>query len=222
MSALNRIYLVFIGPPGSGKGTQARMLQDKLGVPQVSTGDLFRYNLKYDTALGKLAKQYMDAGDLVPDQVTIDMVKDRLQHDDCSKGVIFDGFPRSLEQATALDAMLSSQGGLSLVPMLDVSDEEVTRRLVGRRVCPICGRVYHVEFNPPQQPGVCDDDGGTLYQRDDDKPETIRNRLYVYYKQTSPLVGYYYAKGLLARVDGSQSMETVREALMAVLAERVL
>ena len=155
MSALNRVYLVFIGPPGSGKGTQARMLQDKLGVPQVSTGDLFRYNLKYDTALGKLAKHYMDAGDLVPDQVTIDIVKDRLQRDDCSKGVIFDGFPRNLEQATALDAMLSSQGGLSLVPILDVSDEEVTRRLVGRRVCPICGRVYHIEFNPtPETWGV--------------------------------------------------------------------
>jgi len=219
MTANKRIFMVFIGPPGAGKGTQARILQEKLGLPQISTGDLFRYNLKNETELGLLAKGYMDAGDLVPDEVTIRMVEDRLTFDDCAPGAIFDGFPRNLVQVVALDGMLADEGGLSLVPMLTVDDDEVMRRITGRRICRSCGAVYHVEFNPPQVAGICDIDGGELYQRDDDKAETVKNRLYVYYKQTSPLVGYYFAKGLLAEVDGSQPPAAVTADLLAVLAE---
>ncbi len=219
MTANKRIFLVFIGPPGSGKGTQARILQEKLGLPQISTGDLFRYNLKNETELGLLAKGYMDAGDLVPDEVTIRMVEDRLTYDDCAPGAIFDGFPRNLVQVVALDKMLADEGGITLVPMLTVDDEEVMRRITGRRVCRSCGAIYHIEFNPPEKNGVCDIDGGELYLRDDDKAETVKNRLYVYYKQTSPLVGYYFAKELLAEVDGSQAPGDVAVALLNVLAE---
>ena len=219
MTANKRTFMVFMGPPGAGKGTQARILQGKLGLPQISTGDLFRYNLKNETELGLLAKSYMDAGDLVPDEVTIRMVEERLTHDDCAPGAIFDGFPRNLVQVVALDEMLADEGGLSLVPMLTVEDDEVMRRITGRRICRSCGAVYHVEFNPPRVAGICDIDGGELYQRDDDKAETVKNRLYVYYKQTSPLVGYYFAKGLLAEVDGSQPPAAVTADLLAVLAE---
>lgn len=220
MSNEKRIYIVFLGPPGSGKGTQARQLIDYLGLPQISTGDLFRFHLKNATELGQLARGYMDAGELVPDDVTIRMVEERLAQADASGGAIFDGFPRNLAQVTALEAMLAGLGGVSLAPALVAPDAEVMRRLGGRRVCRACGQVYHVEFSPPQQPGVCDRDGGELYQRDDDKPETIRNRLYVYYKQTSPLVGYYFAKGLLAEVDGAQSPAQVQQTLRALLAAR--
>lgn len=213
-----RIFVVFLGPPGSGKGTQARLLQDSLGLPQISTGDLFRYNLKYDTELGLLAKGYMDEGDLVPDEVTIRMVEDRLTGDDCLGGAILDGFPRNLQQVVALDAMLEPYGGVSLVPMLDVSDEEVMRRITGRRVCRSCGEVYHVDYNPPEIAGVCDKDNGELYLRNDDQPETVRNRLYVYYKQTSPLIGYYFAKDLLHEIDGSQSPEAVTLDLVNLFA----
>jgi len=219
MAANKRTFMVFVGPPGAGKGTQARILQEKLGLPQISTGDLFRYNLKNETELGLLAKSYMDVGDLVPDEVTIRMVEERLTYDDCAPGAIFDGFPRNLVQVVALDEMLADEGGLSLVPMLTVDDDEVMRRITGRRICRSCGAVYHVEFNPPRVAGVCDIDGGELYQRDDDKAETVKNRLYVYYKQTSPLVGYYFAKGLLAEVDGSQAPSAVTVDLLAALAE---
>ena len=215
----HKTYLIFLGPPGSGKGTQSRMLQDKLGIPQVSTGDLFRYNLKNKTELGLLAKRYMDAGELVPDEVTIRMVQDRLSRPDCANGAIFDGFPRNLHQAVALDDMLRDDGGVSLVTMLVVDDDEVIRRLSGRRVCRVCGAVYHIEFQPPKVDNVCDIDGGELYQRDDDKPETIKHRLYVYYRQTSPLVGYYFAKGLLVEVNGNRPPDQVQQALLDVLAE---
>lgn len=219
MTQERRTYLVLLGVPGAGKGTQARLLEEALGLPQVSTGDLFRYNMKNQTELGLLAKSYMDRGDLVPDEVTIRMVEDRLQQEDCRAGAIFDGFPRNLAQAVALDSLTAPYGGIRRVPLINLDDEEAMRRITGRRSCRTCGAVYHIEFNPPKTPGVCDLDGGELYQRDDDKPETVRNRLYVYYKQTSPLVGYYFAKGLLAEVDGSQSIEEVQAALLALVKE---
>lgn len=215
MSSTNPVYLIFIGPPGAGKGTQAAMLEKELGLKQVSSGDLFRENLKNQTELGLLAKSYMDRGELVPDEVTIRMVQDRMQRPDCARGVILDGFPRTLQQASALDAMLTAQGcKIDLTPVLTVNDDELIARLTGRRVCRNCGATYHVQFNPPRSEGVCDACGGELYQRSDDSPETVHNRLYVYYKQTSPLIGYYYAHGLTPFIDGSQAIEVVRQALL--------
>jgi adenylate kinase len=209
------VYLIFIGPPGAGKGTQAAMLEKELGLKQVSSGDLFRENLKNQTELGLLAKSYMDRGELVPDEVTIRMVQDRMQRPDCARGVILDGFPRTLQQASALDAMLTAQGSkIDLTPVLTVNDDELIARLTGRRVCRNCGATYHVMFNPPTAEGVCDACGGELYQRSDDSLETVRNRLYVYFKQTSPLIGYYYANGLTAFIDGSQAIEAVKQALL--------
>lgn len=215
-----RTYFVLLGVPGAGKGTQAKMLEEHLGLPQVSTGDLFRYNLKNATPLGLLAKSYMDKGELVPDEVTIQMVEYRLGMADAAQGAILDGFPRNLLQAEALDEMTAPYGGVSLVPLITISDEEAMQRITGRRVCRACGSVYHVDFNPPSRAGVCDRDGGELYQRNDDTEETVRNRLYVYYKQTSPLIGYYYAKKLLAELDGSQSIEQVQSHLRELLAEK--
>ncbi len=215
MSSTHPVYLIFIGPPGAGKGTQAAMLEKQLGLKQVSSGDLFRENLKNQTDLGLLAKSYMDRGELVPDDVTIRMVQDRLQRPDCRRGVILDGFPRTLEQASALDAMLAGQGSkIDLAPVLNVNDDELIARLTGRRVCRNCGATYHVMFNPPRVEGVCDACSGELYQRSDDSLETVRNRLYVYYKQTSPLIGYYYAKGLTTFIDGGQAIDAVRHALL--------
>ena len=213
-------FMVFLGAPGSGKGTQARMLGEKLGIPHISTGDLFRYNLKNGTKLGLLAKTFIDRGELVPDEVTVDMVEDRLALPGCDGGAIFDGFPRNLAQAVALETMLAADGGVSLVPLLDVCDDEVMRRITGRRVCRSCGAVYHVDFSPPKMEDVCDLDGGDLYHRDDDKPETVKNRLFVYYKQTSPLIGYYFAKGLLVQIDGMQAPEVVQTALVRLCRER--
>lgn len=217
VSDVKRMYLVLLGVPGAGKGTQARMLEEKLGIPQISTGEIFRYNLKNDTELGLLAKSYMDKGELVPDEVTIRMVEDRLAQPDCEQGAIMDGFPRNLNQAAAFAEMTTPFGGVTLAPLISISDEEAMRRITGRRVCRTCGATYHVEFNPPKQEGVCDLDGGELEQREDDKPETVRNRLYVYYKQTSPLVGYYFAQDLLAELDGSKPIEEVQSALVTLL-----
>lgn len=218
-SASTPTYLILIGPPGAGKGTQAAMLEQTLGLKQVSSGDLFRENLKNETELGKLAKQYMDRGELVPDDVTIAMVKDRIARPDCARGVILDGFPRTLEQAKALDEMLAAQNSaIRLVPLLTVPDEELMERLTGRRVCRACGATYHLRFNPPKVAGVCDACGGELYQRSDDSPETVRNRLFVYYKQTSPLIGYYFAKGLLVKLDGQGPIAEVQQALVNAIA----
>jgi adenylate kinase len=211
------MYVVLLGVPGAGKGTQARMLEEQLGIPQISTGDLFRYNMKNQTEVGLLAKSYMDRGDLVPDEVTIRMVEERLQLPDCAQGAIFDGFPRNLKQAVALDRLTAADGGIRRAPLITLEDDEAMRRITGRRVCRSCGAVYHVDFNPPKVAGKCDVDGGELYQRDDDKPDTVRNRLYVYYKQTSPLVGYYFAKGILAEIDGARSIEAVQSDLLGVL-----
>lgn len=210
----NRTYLVLLGVPGAGKGTQARLLEESLRIPQISTGDIFRYNLKNQTELGVLAKSYMDRGDLVPDDVTIKMVEDRLQQPDCSGGALLDGFPRNLVQAKAFDGIIAPYGGVTLVPLISLDDDEAIRRITGRRVCRTCEAVYHIDYNPPKVNGICDLDGGELYQRDDDKPETVQNRLYVYYKQTSPLIGYYFAQDLLVEIDGAGSIEDIQSKLV--------
>jgi adenylate kinase len=212
-----RTFVVLLGVPGAGKGTQAKLLEQSTGLPQISTGDIFRYNLKNQTELGKLAKSYMDRGDLVPDEVTIRMVEDRLQQPDCAHGAIMDGFPRNLVQAAAFDKLTAAYGGVRVTPLIQVEDDETIRRITGRRSCRTCGAIYHLVYNPPKAAGVCDVDGGELYQRDDDKEETVRNRLFVYYKQTAPLIGYYYAKGLLHEIDGAQSIEAVQQALAAAV-----
>jgi adenylate kinase len=212
-----RKFIVLLGVPGAGKGTQARLLSEKLQIPQISTGDIFRYNLKNETELGLLAKSYMDQGLLVPDDVTIRMVEDRLKQEDAKRGAIMDGFPRNLVQAEAFGEMTAPFGGVHAVPLIQIEDEEAIRRITGRRVCRTCGAVYHVEFNPPKEEGVCDIDGGELYQREDDRPKTVRERLYVYYKQTSPLIGYYYANDLLVEVCGSQPIEDVQNELLKVV-----
>jgi adenylate kinase len=222
-SSSNPLYIVMLGAPGAGKGTQARMLSEALGLPQVSSGDIFRENLKDETPLGLLAKKYMDSGALVPDDVTINMVMDRLSRPDCANGVVLDGFPRTLAQADALDKALNAKGlGIGLVPLLEVADEAVIKRLAGRRVCRNCQAMYHVEFNPPRVEGKCDRCGGELYRRADDDPETVRNRLFVYYKQTAPLIGYYYAHGVLVALDGDRPIEAVQADLLAVIRPTVV
>lgn len=212
-----RTYLVLLGVPGAGKGTQAKLLEESLHLPQISTGDIFRYNMKNQTELGQLAKSYMDRGDLVPDEVTIKMVEDRLQRPDCANGAIMDGFPRNLVQATAFDAVAAPYGGVTLAPLISLDDEEAVKRMTGRRVCRTCGAVYHVEFNPPKREGVCDLDQGELYQRADDTLDTVRNRLFVYYKQTAPLIGYYYAKSLLVDLNGAQPIGDVQSKLKVLI-----
>lgn len=219
MSSHNRTYIVLLGVPGAGKGTQARLLSESLGVPQVSTGDIFRYNLKNETELGLMAKEYMSKGLLVPDSVTIKMVQDRLQQEDAKGGAILDGFPRNLIQAEAFDNMVAPYGGIDAAPLIELEDEDAIKRVTGRRVCRTCGAVYHVDFNPPKAEGICDVDGGELYQRDDDKLETVKERLFVYYKQTSPLIGYYFAKKLLTAIDGTQSIEEVQQKLSSSILE---
>jgi adenylate kinase len=209
------LYVIMLGAPGAGKGTQARMLAESLGLAHISSGDIFRENLKNQTPLGKLAKTYMDRGELVPNDVTIDMVMDRLAQPDCAKGAVLDGFPRTLPQAAALDKALASRGGrVRLAPLLEVSDEAVINRLAGRRVCQDCQAMYHVEYAPPKIEGVCDQCGGELYRRTDDEPDTVRNRLFVYYKQTSPLVGYYFAHEVLESFDGDRDMDAVQADLV--------
>ena len=210
------LFIVMLGAPGAGKGTQARLLSEALGIPQVSSGDIFRENLKNQTPLGLLAKQYMDSGALVPDDVTINMVMERLGRPDCADGAVLDGFPRTLAQAAALDKALAAQGlRVRLVPLLEVSDEAVINRLAGRRVCRNCQAMYHLEFNPPAVAGICDKCGGELYRRADDEPDTVRNRLFVYYKQTAPLVGYYFAHEILKVLDGDRPIEVVQADLLA-------
>jgi adenylate kinase len=208
------LYIVMLGAPGAGKGTQARLLSEALGLPQVSSGDIFRENLKNATPLGLLAKQYMDDGGLVPDDVTINMVMDRLARPDCARGVILDGFPRTLAQADALDEALKSRGQrIGLAPLLEVADEAVIARLAGRRICRECQAMYNVDSSPAQVEGKCDKCGGELYRRADDDPETVRNRLFVYYKQTAPLIGYYYAYRLLVPLSGDRPVEVVQADL---------
>jgi adenylate kinase len=211
-------FVVLLGPPGAGKGTQAKLLAEAFDIPHVSSGDLFRDHLGRKTELGMLAKEYMDRGDLVPDDVTVGMVIERLGRSDCQKGALLDGFPRTLSQAAALDDALGERGQyVGVTPLIHVKDEEVMRRLTARRSCGDCGAVYNLVFNPPSVEGVCDVCGGELYQRDDDNPETVRNRLYTYYKETSPLIGYYFAKKLLVEVSGEQGIDDVQADLRAAV-----
>ncbi len=217
MSAEPR-FIVLLGPPASGKGTQAARLREALSLPHIASGDLFRENLKNETELGKQAKVYMDRGDLVPDDITIGMVMDRLSRPDCAGGALFDGFPRTIAQAEALGQALADRGHkISLVPNIAVPDDVLVERVSGRRLCRTCGEAYHIKFNPPQQPGVCDTDGGELYQRDDDNAETVRQRLKVYWDQTSPLIDFYRRQGVLVEVNGDQSIDTVTADLRTVV-----
>jgi adenylate kinase len=212
------VRLVLVGPPGAGKGTQAQFVAQFLSVPKISTGDIFRANVSSGTPLGKQAKTYMDAGDLVPDEVTIEMVRDRLAEDDAVKGFLLDGFPRNVPQARVLDAMLLELGGgVDAVLEMVVDDDEVVRRLSGRRTCRSCSHVWHLDFDPPTDPEVCDQCGGQLFQRDDDKEDTIRHRLEVYAEQTAPLVSYYAEKGILVGIDATGPMDDVTERAIAAL-----
>jgi adenylate kinase len=204
--------LVLVGPPGAGKGTQAEFIAAHLSVPKISTGDILRANVAEGTQLGREAKAYMDAGNLVPDQVVINMVRGRLAEPDAEDGFLLDGFPRTVPQAQELDKMLADLGtGLDLVLELVVEEEEVVRRLSGRRTCRGCGKIWHVEFDTPAKPGVCDRCGGELFQRDDDKPETITERLRVYARDTQPLVDYYGAQGKLVGIDAIGPVEDVTQ-----------
>ena len=210
--------IVLVGPPGAGKGTQAKFIAEKFGIPQISTGDIFRRHVAAQTDLGRRARTYMDAGDLVPDEVTIAMVRERLGEPDAEAGFLLDGFPRTVPQAEALSAILDEiQRPLRAVLELTVDDEEVVRRLSGRRTCRSCGHVWHVEFEAPSVAGVCDECGGELFQRDDDQPETIRRRLEVYAEQTAPLVDYYASSGLLVSVPASGPVEDVTERAILAL-----
>ncbi|MCT9928618.1 adenylate kinase [Planotetraspora sp. A-T 1434] len=210
--------VVLVGPPGAGKGTQAQFIASHLSIPKISTGDIFRANVSGGTDLGKLAKQYMDRGDLVPDEVTVAMVRDRLAEDDAQEGFLLDGFPRNVPQAEILKKMLAEFGtGLDLVLELVVDDDEVVRRLAGRRTCRSCGKVWHVVFDPPASPGVCDACGGELFQRDDDREETIRHRLEVYQEQTAPLISFYADEGILVGVDATGPVEEVTQRAMSAL-----
>jgi adenylate kinase len=207
--------IVLLGPPGAGKGTQAAVLAKHAGVAHIASGDLFRKHLGEGTELGKLAKTYMDKGELVPDEVTIRMVLERMGEPDAAGGYVLDGFPRTLPQAEALDAVLGAQGAaIGATPLIEVDTEELVRRLSGRWICRSCQTPYHEVSHPPKAAGVCDACGGQLYQRDDDKATVVRERLGVYERQTAPLVGYYEGQGKLVRVDGQQPVEQVTEALL--------
>ncbi len=202
--------LVLVGPPGAGKGTQAEFIAAHLAAPKISTGDIFRANVSQGTPLGVEAKRYMDAGQLVPDEVTINMVRDRLAEPDAADGFLLDGFPRTVPQAAALDKLLADLGtALDLVMELVVDDDEVIRRLSGRRTCRGCGKIWHVEFDAPSTEGLCDRCGADLFQRDDDKAETIANRLVEYSQKTAPLVDYYGAQGKLVGIDATGPVEDV-------------
>ena len=213
--------LILLGPPGAGKGTQAKMLTEKFSIPQISTGDILRAAVKAGTPMGRKAKEFMDAGGLVPDEVVVGIVRDRLQEADCGNGFILDGFPRTVAQADALQTSLEEMGkGLDRVISLAVDAEALVERLTGRRTCRQCGRGYHVTFDPPRQAGVCDACGGELFQRDDDREETIRKRLQVYEDQTAPLISYYRQAGVLMELDGMQPIPQVQEQMLSLLQAR--
>jgi adenylate kinase len=213
------LNLVLLGPPGSGKGTQGERLNADLHLPYYATGDILRGAVRDETALGKSAKEYMDRGDLVPDDLIVGIIVERIDSEEARQGFILDGFPRTTPQAEALDAKLGELGrAVSSVLLIDVSDDDVVRRLGGRRTCEAEGHVYHVEFNPPKVEGVCDIDGSPLIIRDDDKPEVIRKRLATYHEKTEPLVAYYEAKGVLERVDGAREPSEVTADLRGILA----
>jgi adenylate kinase len=212
-------YLVLLGPPGAGKGTQAQLVSKTLGLPHISSGDIFRENLKNKTELGVLAEGFMKRGELVPDDLTISMIRERLARPDCKDGALLDGFPRTPAQAEALDAMLKEfQGRVNGVPYIKVDEQVLIERLTGRWTCIAQGHVFHEKHNPPVQPGICDHDGSALYQREDDKPETVINRIRVYFEQTEPLITYYRQRSLLLEVDGAQTIQKVSEELLSALA----
>jgi len=210
--------LILLGPPGAGKGTQAKMLTEEFSIPQISTGDILRAAVKDGTPMGRKAKEYMDAGGLVPDEVVVGIVRDRLQEADCAKGFILDGFPRTVAQADALSVSLQEMNkGLDRVISLDVDTEALVERLTGRRTCKDCGRGYHVKFDPPREAGACDACAAGLFQRDDDQEDTIRKRLQVYTDQTSPLISYYREAGVLLELDGMQPISKVQEKMLSLL-----
>ena len=210
--------IVLVGPPGAGKGTQAQFIASHLAIPRISTGDIFRYNVTNNTDLGRKAKEFMDRGDLVPDQVTVAMVRDRLAEDDAQEGFLLDGFPRNVPQAETLKKMLSEfDARLSVVLELVVDEDEVVRRLSGRRTCRRCERVQHALYDPPARKGICDDCGGELFQRDDDSEETIRHRLEVYAEQTAPLISFYADENILIGIDATGPVEEITSRAMAAL-----
>jgi|Deesub1362B_J571_1020462.scaffolds.fasta_scaffold00166_59 adenylate kinase len=210
--------LILLGAPGAGKGTQAKLIVSKYNIPQISTGDMLREAVAKQTELGRKAKEYMDKGELVPDEVVIGIVKERLAQPDCEKGFILDGFPRTLKQAEALDGILDELGKkIDAVINVAVPEDEIVKRIVNRRTCKKCGAVYHLIYNPPKESGKCDKCGGELHQRDDDKEETVKERLRVYKAQTEPLIDYYSKKGLVYDVDGTKSIEGVFEEIEKIL-----
>jgi adenylate kinase len=217
---VSELNLILLGPPGAGKGTQAQRLVEDFRLPYVATGEMLRAAVREDTALGREAKKYMNNGDLVPDDVIIGVAVERLQQDDCKDGFILDGFPRTIDQAKALDAELERVGRkLTAALLIDVPDEEVVRRISGRRQCVKNEQhIYHVDFDPPKHPDVCDQDGARLIQRDDDKPDTVNHRLEVYHEQTEPVIGYYEDQGLLRRFEGTRSPAEVHDHIRATLA----
>ena len=210
--------LVMLGAPGAGKGTQAKKIADAYGIPHISTGDIFRANIKAGTPLGKKAKEYMDKGGLVPDEVTIGMLLDRIHEADCEKGYVLDGFPRTIPQAESLTKALAAEGSkIDAAVDIEVPDENIVSRMGGRRACLSCGSTYHIVYAAPKQEGICDRCGSPLVLRDDDKPETVQKRLEVYHAQTQPLIDYYGAAGVLKEVDGTQEMEKVFADIRAAL-----
>ena len=210
--------IIVMGLPGAGKGTQADNIVEKYDTPHISTGDMFRAAISEGTELGIKAKSYMDQGALVPDEVTIGIVRERLSKPDCEKGFLLDGFPRTVPQAEALDALLSDMGRkIEHVLNIEVDPDELVKRLTGRRICKVCGTSYHLQFNPPKVEGECDKDGGELYQREDDNPETVKNRLEVNMTQTAPLLAFYNAKNVLSNIDGQQDIDDVFKELDAIL-----
>ena len=206
--------IVMLGAPGAGKGTQADKIAEKHNIPHISTGDIFRENIRNGTELGQKAKGYMDKGLLVPDELVCDLVVDRIQEDDCKNGCILDGFPRTIPQAEAFDA---AQGDLDLVIDIEVPDESIITRMSGRRVCPKCGETYHTKFNPPKTEGICDKCGAELITRDDDLEDVVRNRLEVYHKNTQPLIDFYNKKGNVKVIDGTKAINEVHEAIVQIL-----
>ena len=212
--------IIMLGAPGAGKGTQAKKIADKYNIPHISTGDIFRANIKNGTELGRKAKEYMDKGLLVPDELTLDLIMDRFKSDDCKNGYVLDGFPRTIPQAEALDAALSNAGEkVDFAINVEVPDEDIVNRMSGRRACVSCGSTYHIKYAPTKVEGICDRCGKELILRDDDKPETVQKRLAVYHEQTQPLIEYYDKQGILKSVDGTKPMDEVFSAIVGILGE---